>query len=123
MIRTESYYEAIQSSHWRNLRNRMIWKHGRTCSRCGFNKIEPGAIELHHKHYQTLGEETEDDVELVCKECHPKADAERARQSQARSRRALKEAAFNTWCENRGCDGDESDWEDFSEWWDNRNDW
>jgi hypothetical protein len=29
-------------------------------------------LDLHHKHYRTLGEEGLDDVELLCRACHDK---------------------------------------------------
>jgi hypothetical protein len=36
-----------------------------------------GPAEVHHKDYTRLGHELDDDLLIVCKECHPKADRER----------------------------------------------
>ncbi len=79
--RRAAYQVALASQHWAGLRVGVIKKRKR-CQRCGSRCF----LELHHLHYETLGAETEQDVELVCKECHEAADKERAFLSWARKK-------------------------------------
>lgn len=62
------YREHIDGfcSYWQNLRHRKFkaveWK----CERCG----ESGALEAHHRHYDTVGYEEIADIEALCARCH-----------------------------------------------------
>jgi hypothetical protein len=58
-----SYYS---SSHWRTLARRMKQEAGLRCVRCG------GRLRLavHHHTYERLGREKEQDLEVLCEECH-----------------------------------------------------
>lgn len=56
-----------------------------------------GDLHLHHKTYERLGCERDDDVELLCTNCHADADKERAKSSQERSEVALYSARLDGW--------------------------
>lgn len=68
------YDEYIHSERWRKRCERVYKKRGRRCERCGRNDRP---LQMHHKNYDRLGAELDDDLLIVCKDCHPKADAER----------------------------------------------
>jgi hypothetical protein len=40
-----------------------------------------GELQVHHRHYKTLGREQPEDVEVLCPACHRVADAEREKRS------------------------------------------
>ena len=44
------------------------------CERCF---LITDKLELHHKHYDTLGNEQDSDLEVLCEACHKVADEER----------------------------------------------
>lgn len=67
------YDEYINSPEWDSIRRGMLRKAEFRCERCFAN--EP--LEVHHRHYDTLGFESYSDLEALCKECHDEADEER----------------------------------------------
>ena len=73
MFHSQKYREVINSAAWKLRRQRMFAEAG-GCERC-FLMTEQ--LELHHKHYDTLGHEQDEDLEVLCKACHKQADAER----------------------------------------------
>lgn len=68
-----------QTKRYSELRNAALATAGYRCERCGHK----GGLELHHKHYATLGNERLTDVEMLCRTCH-----ERETQRQQAYRRA-----------------------------------
>jgi hypothetical protein len=84
---------------------------------------------LHHKTYERLGEETDEDLELLCVTCHEKADKDRAEDGKRRSRAALYDAQLNGWASKKYGDDwyeymDECDVaEEFDEWVESRSDY
>lgn len=66
-----SYLEYLDSPEWwtvrRSAMRRAHWK----CEREKPGDVRhEGPLELHHKHYRTLGREALDDVEVLCSSCH-----------------------------------------------------
>ncbi len=62
-----SHYQAyLNTSGWRARRNRAIrealWK----CQRCAGGR----ALQVHHKTYERLGAEWDQDLEVLCENCH-----------------------------------------------------
>jgi 5-methylcytosine-specific restriction endonuclease McrA len=55
-----------QTQKYSELRNQALAAAGYRCERCGFS----GPLELHHKHYASLGNERLTDVEMLCRKCH-----------------------------------------------------
>jgi hypothetical protein len=68
------YTEYMQSKKWAGRKRRLFNKRGYACEMCGAH----GPVEVHHKNYDRLGKELDEDLLIVCKECHPKADKVRA---------------------------------------------
>jgi len=117
------YKKFISSSEWKKMRLEFIEGNHNTdtdrscdnplfcymCDCCGWNWSKE-EIEVHHKHYhKPFGQETREDVLVVCKDCHPKMDRIRAQQGQERSQSALESAVydsgFETWITKRYGEG------------------
>lgn len=61
------YYNTyLKSTRWALLRVNALTKVNYNCVACK----STDTLQLHHKHYQTLGEESLDDVIILCKKCH-----------------------------------------------------
>ena len=108
-----SYKEYINSYEWRKKREKAFELLGRECMRCS----EKENLIVHHRNYDNLYRETTDDVEILCKRCHPSADYHRAL-----------EKGFSTYLDNRYGDAahlywdDEAEYEQFCEWVENKDD-
>ena len=68
------YNAYLKSPEWDEKRREAIQQAGGRCARCGRTDLP---LEVHHLHYETLGDEGPEDLEALCKDCHPRADAER----------------------------------------------
>ena len=61
------YYDTyLKSIKWHLLRVKALTRDEYKCVACK----STDTLQLHHKHYQTLGEESLDDVITLCKKCH-----------------------------------------------------
>ena len=72
----------IQSKHWRLFRDALLNDPECVCEVCkkqrwsfykktGERKKKPDALfNVHHKHYKHLGEESREDVMVLCRSCH-----------------------------------------------------
>ncbi len=68
-IRTEapSHYQAyLNTSDWRRTRSRALVRASYRCHRCG-SKRSP---QVHHLSYERLGHEWDQDLEVLCENCH-----------------------------------------------------
>jgi len=63
-----SYQDYMRSEDWKERAEEFKDKAGNKCSLCG--SIEK--IQVHHKHYRSLGFEKEEDIIVVCDTCHKK---------------------------------------------------
>jgi len=72
--------QVLRSKRFAALREERLRIAGGTCERCG----NTDRLQLHHRHYQTLGAERIADVEILCNKCHRVAT-----QDQRSRRRAL----------------------------------
>jgi hypothetical protein len=88
-----AYVAAVCSPHWQTLKAKMLAARAGSCRRCG----HAPHLELHHRHYRTLGRERREDVELVCEKCHEGADVERERDTRRRAWSARVEGRANAW--------------------------
>src|SRR5512139_2185500 len=69
------YTEYMQSRRWHERKHKLFKKRGYACEMCGSSGLP---LDVHHKNYDRLGRELDDDLLIVCREeCHPKADRER----------------------------------------------
>jgi predicted HNH restriction endonuclease len=62
------YWDVLKSERWKHLRADAIAETGGRCEACGYFGRQ--RLRLRHKHFRTLGQETRDDVELLCPWCH-----------------------------------------------------
>jgi hypothetical protein len=91
---------------------------GYRCQRCGAK----GQLDVHHKHYRTLGNEAPEDLEVLCVTCHEGADKQRERETeQRRWGRRLDAWASKKYGEGWADQGDgDSIAEEFDGWLDSR---
>ena len=60
------YYENyLKSEHWREFRKTILKKRKR-CQSCGIKE----KLNIHHKHYRNIGKEKNEDVIVLCQDCH-----------------------------------------------------
>lgn len=62
---TMSYKRYLKTNHWQTTRF-LIKATKRKCNLCGSKKN----LNVHHKTYRNIGNESERDLLLVCKDCH-----------------------------------------------------
>lgn len=72
-MHSREYTEHINSPEWADIRRDKLAESGYRCERCG----AAGYLEVHHLTYDNLGNESPDDLEVLCKPCHDDADEER----------------------------------------------
>jgi 5-methylcytosine-specific restriction endonuclease McrA len=63
---TTAYLRYLQSPEWYQQRRRALHRAGYRCERCGMGR----ELEVHHRHYWTLGDEEPEDLEVLCHRCH-----------------------------------------------------
>lgn len=62
-----SHYQVyLGTTEWRLTRNRALKRAGRQCSKCPSKRD----LEVHHKTYERLGHEWDQDLEVLCVMCH-----------------------------------------------------
>ncbi len=65
----QTYSETyLKTEHWKYFRRLAYSHYNNNCQLCGKDKD----LNLHHKHYNTLGRESFADVILLCGKCHQK---------------------------------------------------
>lgn len=87
-----TYYTRLTSPEWKRLCEQVKARAGYKCQHC----LRERALQIHHRHYRTLGRETLDDLMAVCADCHSTMDANRDtddRQRQAETRQHAKHVA------------------------------
>ncbi len=60
------YLSYLQSDDWRRISSNLKVKRGLKCEQCGSDKN----LQTHHKTYDNLYDEAEEDLEVLCKSCH-----------------------------------------------------
>lgn len=70
-----TYQQTLASSRWFLLKQRVMRRAGFRCQGCGRRYHGPRQhahrhFNLHHRHYNSVGAETFDDVTLLCRICH-----------------------------------------------------
>jgi len=72
-----SHYRAyLNSSHWLMVRNAALKRANYRCHKCG-SKRDPN---VHHKSYERLGNERDEDIEVLCFTCHNGLHLEQAQE-------------------------------------------
>lgn len=76
------YNAVLKSSRWRELRIRLIEERGSKCEVC---RCSHPTLQLHHLTYERFGCELDSDLQVVCADCHPRADMQRSLNSHRKS--------------------------------------
>lgn len=101
------YQEYITSPEWEAKREQKLEEQDHTCEICGGR-----ATQAHHLHYRTLGNESMEDLQALCWECHQKEHPEKDKKKKQEARMAWrgevslsqvrnwlrKKAAFGAYC-------------------------
>jgi hypothetical protein len=61
------YQEYLQTEHWAKARKTALERADFKCRVCNVGDTE---LHVHHRTYQRLGREREEDLIVLCKECH-----------------------------------------------------
>lgn len=69
------YRQYIASPLWRERRKAFLEENGLACNRCDVPRWLAAIaydqdLHVHHLHYATLGAETDEDLEALCRRCH-----------------------------------------------------
>tara|TARA_R110000824_G_scaffold387601_1_gene582948 strand:+ start:110 stop:643 length:534 start_codon:yes stop_codon:yes gene_type:complete len=60
------YHSYLNTKEWHDKRNKMLKYANYKCSRCENTE----KLQIHHLNYNTIGEESLSDLEVVCVSCH-----------------------------------------------------
>lgn len=119
---TTEYVKYLNSPAWKAFRKHALEHAGYRCQRCGKPRL-PSRLQVHHVHYDSLGQERLTDVRVLCmEECHGIEDKEREQETTSK----IWEARVDGWA--RKVYGEyweeQHDWEDiareFEDWLDRR---
>lgn len=69
----ETYMAYLRSAEWREKRKEFLELANYECEECG----EKDGLQVHHLSYENIGDETEDDVQVLCRECHEDKELEK----------------------------------------------
>lgn len=123
---TEEYLTYLGSMQWQALRHRLISRAGYRCQDC--NVLSMNHLQVHHLTYDRLGHERDEDLRVLCVDCHTKADTERRSAVAIENQNALANARLDGWASKVYGDDwylsvstDEA-WSEFSDWVDRRGD-
>jgi 5-methylcytosine-specific restriction endonuclease McrA len=61
-----TYEQYLGTRHWRQRRERSLVLADHRCERCGARST----LQVHHRTYERLGEELDEDLEVLCDRCH-----------------------------------------------------
>lgn len=94
-----TYLAYIASAAWKRRRDDRIAKAGNACEHCGYT-VWSRKLEVHHKTYERLGHERDEDLEVLCEDCHVRADEERAQKAIEDHKNSKLRKGFDTWLRN-----------------------
>ena len=75
-MHSKKYRDYLDSLAWLNKREEKLRQVRWKCERSGFSECQ-GSLQVHHKHYNNLGNEHLSDLEVLCESHHLEADYER----------------------------------------------
>jgi len=75
-LHSEEYEEYLKSERWRAVRAGALERAGHRCQSPGCRATT--GLEVHHRHYGSLGAEAWADLVVLCGPCHRAADRRRA---------------------------------------------
>lgn len=71
--RKEIYESYIHSSAWRNRRKRALELANYKCEKCGCKEN----LHVHHLSYEHFGNELDNELQVLCRECHQRVHGKR----------------------------------------------
>jgi hypothetical protein len=66
-LRALPYKEYLQTPHWKHLREDKVRAAGHRCQLCNRGSV---TFNVHHRTYERLGEELDEDLTVLCSDCH-----------------------------------------------------
>lgn len=66
----ETYKRYLKTHHWQQLRQQALDRANGKCEMCGYIPWKKGVLQVHHKTYINVGNESLDDLIVVCARCH-----------------------------------------------------
>lgn len=106
----ERYKDYINSAAWKRLRDAKIEEVGGVCERCGLSKWSV-TLSAHHKNYDNFMHERMDDLEVLCPDCHGKADDERKESALEKRINSSVVKGFEKWMDK----GNNRGWRNYSD--------
>ncbi len=61
------YKEYLQTPYWKRRREDKLRAAGHRCQLCNRGSVP---LNVHHRTYERLGEELDEDLTVLCRECH-----------------------------------------------------
>ncbi len=74
MAISSEYREYLQSDRWNTIRGYVLERADYACEHCG---AEDEVLQVHHKTYANIYDESPSDLVALCVDCHEKADKAR----------------------------------------------
>ena len=68
-LRRMPYGEYLQTPHWQHKRNEKLRAMGYRCQLCN-RPASKVILDVHHHTYERRGEERDEDLTVLCRECH-----------------------------------------------------
>lgn len=68
---SDQYQRYLASDAWKVKRGQVLLRSSFKCEHCGVKDVP---LQIHHRHYRTLGKERLADLAALCSECHAVAD-------------------------------------------------
>lgn len=87
------YLDYINSPAWKRRAEIAKTKAGSRCERCGRSKYSR-PLTVHHLTYEHLGNEKDDELQVLCHPCHIEADAIRVKSEQQAKEHRQKHGAL-----------------------------
>lgn len=66
-LRAMPYGEYLRTPHWKHLREDKVRAAGHRCQLCNRGSV---TLNVHHRTYERLGEELDEDLTVLCRDCH-----------------------------------------------------
>lgn len=63
------YFRHLRSIEWQRIRNSELLRAGYKCESCGAQWPDT-KLQIHHLHYESVGDEQEGDLKVLCDPCH-----------------------------------------------------
>lgn len=65
-----AYKRYLRSQNWQKLRFEVLKRSAGRCERCGYEPTRRGQLQIHHKAYDHVGNESLSDLIALCPRCH-----------------------------------------------------